>query len=100
MDEAALIDDAWKALIRLSEADRNARSYTWWAKLNFEKDKTMLMVNESIFRAALRETLAVSDIADFQAFLATLDRKAAERQRQRIDEMMVYFDPEERTAEW
>ena len=100
MDEAALIDDAWKALIRLSEADRNARSYTWWAKLNFEKDKTMLMVNESIFRAALREALAVSDIADFQAFLATLDRKAAERQRQRIDEMMVYFDPEERTAEW
>ena len=95
-----LIDDAWRLLVGLSEADRNCRSYTWWAKLNFEPDKTLIMVNERVFRAALTKALEDNDIAEFLHFLTELDRKAAERRRRAEIEMLGNLDAEERTADW
>jgi hypothetical protein len=95
-----LIDDAWRILVDRSEADRNCRSYTWWAKLNFEPDKTMIMVNETVFREALAKALEDNDIAEFLHFLKELDRKAAERRRRAEIEMLGYLDAEERTADW
>lgn len=97
MDKTVLIEKAWLALKRHSEADRNARSYTWWAKLNFEKDQTMIMVSESIVREALREALAGSDIADFLALLKQIDQKATER---RVADSAFFLEIEERTADW
>ena len=97
MNETELIEKAWSAIRRRSEADRNVRSYTWWAKLNFEKDQTMVMVNESIVREALREALADSDIAEFLALLKRIDREAEQR---RINDALFFSEIEERTADW
>ena len=97
MEESSLIEKAWSALQRHSEADRNARSYTWWAKLNFEKDQTMIMVSETIVRAALREALADSDIAEFLELLKRIDREAT---HSRINDALFFNELEERTADW
>jgi hypothetical protein len=97
MDEAELIEKTWSALVRRSEADRTARSYTWWAKLNFEEDKTLIMVNEAIVREALREALADSDIAEFLALLKRIDREA---EQQRISSALFFEELDERTADW
>jgi hypothetical protein len=97
MDETTFIERAWSALVRRSEDDRNARSYTWWAKLNFEKDKTLVMVNETIVREALREALADSDIAEFLALLKRIDQEAEQR---RISDALFFAEIDERTADW
>jgi hypothetical protein len=97
MDENELIEKAWSAIMRRSHADRNARSYTWWAKLNFEKDQTMVMVNESIVREALLDALKDSDIAEFLALLKRIDREAEQR---RIGGALFFAEIEERTADW
>lgn len=96
MDE--IINAAWQSLLRHAAADRNARSYTWWAKLNAEPDKTMMMINETLFRAAMREALVDPAFADWQRFVERLDEKAAVAVR--LDGVMLTLDTEERTADW
>jgi exonuclease III len=90
----ALINDAWRALVRHAQADRNARSYTWWARLNAEPDKTMMMINETLFRAAMREVLDDPELADWKALLAKMDQAG------RIQGVSMTLDIDERTADW
>src|ERR1044072_7430366 len=97
MDDA-LITEVWNAIKRRSEADRTARSYTWWAKLNAEPDKSLLMVNEGIIREALREVMDDPEFAEWQRFIERQDQRAA--MAVRLDGVMMTLDIEERTADW
>lgn len=99
MDDDRLIIDAWNALVRLSDADRSCRSYTLWPRLNLEPDKTMVMVNKTVFEAAMRAALVDNDISDFMAFMRLMDRKAEER-RLRAQQELLTLEPEERSADW
>jgi hypothetical protein len=97
MTDEQLIDEVWRAIGRHSAADRTARSYTWWAKLNAEPDKTLVMVSERIVRAALTEVLPDPELADWRKLMESIDRRAM---MVRLDGVMMTLDAEERTADW
>ena len=98
MDEASLIDQTWAELQRLSEADRTTRSYNFWARVNGEKGG-LFTVTRAMLETALRQAMQENEIAEYRAFLRTLDAKAEER-RKVAEIVALYADPEERTADW
>lgn len=99
MDDDRLIIDAWNALVRLSHANRTCQSYNLWATVNLEPDKTMIMVNKTVFEAAMKTALVDNDISDFMDFMRLMDRKAQER-RLRAEQELLTLEPEERPADW